>query len=91
MSKNIDVKDYLKVVGTAMDWDALHDVYGAPQTEVIPWLHKKPTSYTDTFEALYSYLRDSGVTVTFEYNPEEVDIDRMLLAASIRKRESNGE
>ena len=91
MSKNIDVKDYLRMVGTAMDWDALHDVYGTPQTEVIPWLHKKPANYKDTFDALYSYLRDLGITVTFEYNHEDVDIDRMLLAASIRKREARGE
>ena len=90
MSGNIEVKDYLKMVGAAMDWDELHNVYGAPQTEVIPWLHKKPTNFTDTFEALYSYLRDLGITVTFEYNHEDVDIDRMLLAASIRKRESDG-
>lgn len=84
MKKSIDPKSYLAALGKAMDWDAEHDVYGQPGTETIPWLHKKPESYSDIFLAMQTYLRDCGVTITFEYDHEEVDIDRMLKASEIR-------
>lgn len=84
MSEKINTREYLDVIGEAMDWDAEHDVYGKPGTATIPWLHKKPVTYKDTFKALVSYLDDAGVTVTLTYDHEEVNIGRMLRAANIR-------
>lgn len=91
MSNVSDVKEYLSNIGKAMDWDDAHNVYGTPGSEVIPWLHKKPQSFEDTFVAMYYYMRDAGITLTLEYNPDEVDVNRMLSASEIRKRALDGQ
>lgn len=91
MSNVSDVKEYLSNIGKAMDWDDAHNVYGTPGSEVIPWLHKKPQSFEDTFVAMYYYMRDAGITLTLDYNPDEVDVNRMLNASEIRKRALDGQ
>lgn len=91
MTNDFHAKDYLEMMGVAMDWDAEHSVYGREGTETIPWLHKKPTTFKDTFTALYSYLKDAGITVRLDYDPDAVDVHRMLTAGEIRRRADNGE
>lgn len=77
-------REIFRVIGHSMDVDMDLKTHGREGTERISYLHKKPETCKEILEAAYEMMRASGMTITIDYDPEEVDTDSALLARDIR-------